>query len=99
MKVLYFDCFAGASGDMVLGAMVAAGIDPTALKNQLSLLPVQGYSIEFQLVDRSGLSATYARVQTPHEHAHRNLNDILEIIHDSRLSERVNLMRQKSFRA
>ena len=88
MRILYFDCFAGASGDMILGAMVAAGVDPSALKEQLTLLPVQGYSIEFQLVDRSGLSATYARVQTPHEQAHRNLSDILKIIDDSRLSDR-----------
>ncbi|MEP6635682.1 MAG: nickel insertion protein, partial [Acidobacteriota bacterium] len=31
MKTLYFDCFAGASGDMILGAMVAAGVEPRAL--------------------------------------------------------------------
>ena len=53
MKTLYFDCFAGASGDMILGAMVAAGVEPRELLAQLSLLNVQGYSIEFQTVDRS----------------------------------------------
>jgi len=89
MRILYFDCFAGVSGDMILGAMVAAGVDPGALKDQLSSLNVQGYSVEFQSVDRSGISATYARVQTPHEQAHRNLNDILKIIYDSRLSDGV----------
>src|SRR6266542_2807337 len=97
MRTLYFDCFAGASGDMILGAMVAAGVDPDALKDQLSSLKVQGYSVEFQLVDRSGISATYARVQTPHEQAHRNLSDILKIIYDSRLSDGVKSNAAKIF--
>ena len=66
--------------------MVAAGVEPQALMAQLSLLNVQGYTIEFQTVDRSGISSTYARVQTPHEHAHRHLNQILKIIYDSQLS-------------
>ena len=86
MKTLYFDCFAGASGDMILGAMIAAGVEPQVLLGQLALLNVQGYSIEFQTVDRSGISATYARVETAHEHAHRYLSQILKIIYDSQLS-------------
>ena len=89
MKTLYFDCFAGASGDMILGAMIAAGVDPEAFKHQLSLLDVPGYAIDFETVDRSGISATYARVQTAHEHAHRHLSDILKIIYNSRLSDAV----------
>jgi pyridinium-3,5-bisthiocarboxylic acid mononucleotide nickel chelatase len=86
MRTLYFDCFAGASGDMILGALVAAGVDPHALGEQLSLLGVQGYAIDFQTVDRCGISATYAHVQTTPEHAHRHLDDILEIISNSRLT-------------
>jgi uncharacterized protein (TIGR00299 family) protein len=86
MKTLYFDCFAGASGDMILGAMVAAGVDPDALRAQLSLLRVDGFSIEFETDNRSGLSATYARVQTAHEHKHRHLSDIKQIIESSGVS-------------
>src|SRR3979409_2638476 len=97
MKTLYFDCFAGASGDMILGAMIAAGVEPNALKQQLSLLDVQGYSIEFETVDRSGISATYARVQTAPEHAHRHLSDILKIIYESRLSDGVKNLAAKIF--
>lgn len=89
MKTLYFDCFAGASGDMILGALIAAGVEPQAFKQQLSLLGVTGYTIDFETVDRSGISATYARVLTPHEHAHRHLSDILKIIYDSRLSDAI----------
>ncbi|MFN2512225.1 MAG: nickel pincer cofactor biosynthesis protein LarC [Pyrinomonadaceae bacterium] len=89
MKTLYFDCFAGASGDMILGAMIAAGVEPRVLLGQLSLLNVHGYSVEVQTVDRSGISATYARVQVPPEHTPRHLGDILKIIHDSKLSDAV----------
>ena len=86
MKTLYFDCFAGASGDMILGAMVAAGVDPNFLKQQLSQLPVAGFSVDFEIVNRSGLSATYARVETAPEHSHRHLADIEQIIQRSDLS-------------
>ncbi|HET7287115.1 MAG TPA: nickel pincer cofactor biosynthesis protein LarC, partial [Pyrinomonadaceae bacterium] len=89
MKTLYFDCFAGASGDMILGAMVAAGVDPGYLREQLSLLSVSGFSVNFETVNRSGLSATYARVETAHEHKHRHLSDIKQIIDASGLSEAV----------
>jgi len=89
MKTLYFDCFAGASGDMILGALIAAGVEPEAFKHQLAFLDVKGYSIDFESVDRSGINATYARVHTAHEHAHRHLSDILKIIYDSRLSDAV----------
>jgi len=89
MKTLYFDCFAGASGDMILGAMVAAGVDANLLREQLSLLPVTGFSLDFETVNRSGLSATYARVETAHEHKHRHLSDIKQIIEGSGLSDAV----------
>ena len=89
MKTLYFDCFAGASGDMILGAMVAAGVDPDYLRTQLSTLPVTGFDIRFETVNRSGLSATYARVETAHEHKHRHLSDIKQIIEGSGLSDSV----------
>ena len=89
MKTLYFDCFAGASGDMILGAMIAAGVDPGYLREQLSLLRVSGFSIDFETVNRSGLSATHAVVETAHEHSHRSLADIKEIIRGSDLSSAV----------
>jgi pyridinium-3,5-bisthiocarboxylic acid mononucleotide nickel chelatase len=89
MKTLYFDCFAGASGDMILGALVAAGVEPGYLREQLSSLPVSGFNIDFETVNRSGLSATYARVETAHEHKHRHLADIKQIIEASGLKEAV----------
>ncbi|HEX8396157.1 MAG TPA: nickel pincer cofactor biosynthesis protein LarC [Pyrinomonadaceae bacterium] len=89
MKTLYFDCFAGASGDMILGALVALGIDREILIEQLKLLNLDGWQIEFSTVDRSGISANFARVTVPHEHQHRHLHTIVKIISDSGLSETV----------
>ncbi len=74
---------------MILGAMVAAGVEPNYLREQLALLPLSGYKIDFETVNRSGLSATYARVETAHEQAHRHLSDITKIIEGSSLSEAV----------
>src|SRR5690349_14110855 len=89
IKTLYFDCFAGASGDMILGALVAAGVEAGYLREQLSLLSVAGFKIDFETVNRSGLSATYARVETAPEHKHRHLSDIKQIIETSELSASV----------
>ena len=72
---------------MILGAMVGAGVDPNALREQLSLLNVEGFKIDFESVDRSGLSATYARVETVHEHKHRHLSDIRRIIEASGVTD------------
>ncbi|MGH9902400.1 MAG: nickel pincer cofactor biosynthesis protein LarC [Pyrinomonadaceae bacterium] len=89
MRTLYFDCFAGASGDMTLGALVSAGADARALVEQLALLDVSGYEVSFERVARSGISATRALVRTREEHHHRHLADILKIIYASRLGENV----------
>ncbi len=90
MRTLYFDCFAGISGDMTLGALVAAGADERELKERLALLDVPGYEVEFETVDRSGISATRAVVRlTREEKHHRHLSDIEKIIGGSRLNDSV----------
>lgn len=89
MKTLYFDCFAGASGDMILGALVGVGVDARRLIEQLALLDISGYEVKFDTADRSGISATRAHVRTSREHTHRHLGDILKIINESRLDERI----------
>jgi pyridinium-3,5-bisthiocarboxylic acid mononucleotide nickel chelatase len=97
MKTIYFDCFAGASGDMILGAMVAAGVDPEVLSQQLELLNVKGFSVHFKKVTRASLGATYGVVETAHEHKHRHLSDILKIIDNSSLSVAVKQRASKIF--
>jgi uncharacterized protein (TIGR00299 family) protein len=89
MRTLFFDCFAGISGDMTLGALVGAGADARELTGQLALLGVPGFEVEFETVDRSGISATRAVVRAREEKQHRHLSDIERIIDNSRLGARV----------
>jgi uncharacterized protein (TIGR00299 family) protein len=62
MKLLYFDCFNGASGDMILGALVDAGLPLDALREALGSLGVDDYALAADQVLRAGVSATQFRL-------------------------------------
>jgi len=62
MKIAYFDCFAGISGDMVLGALVDAGLDPDLLRAELAKLDLSEVQVDFQSTSKQALSATRAQV-------------------------------------
>src|SRR5688572_18180543 len=87
MRTLYFDCFAGASGNMVLGALIDAGVDQTELESKLRGLNIADFELVVRKVDRSGISSTHVEVKVPHEHVHRHLHNIEKIIDDALLSE------------
>lgn len=89
MRTLYFDCFAGASGNMILGALTALGIDREVLYSEISKLNISDFDLVFTDVDRSGISATHLEVKVPHQHVHRHLHHIAAIIGDSSLSDSV----------
>ena len=91
MKIAYFDCFAGISGDMTLGALIAAGADPELLRKRLAGLGVGGYRIEVGKKMAGYIEATDVLViLDDHEpRHHRRLQEILEIIRKTELSERV----------
>ncbi len=99
MRTIYFDCFAGISGDMTLGALVDAGADARALTERIALLGVDGYEIGFEKVDRSGISATRAIVRlTKDEKQHRHLSHIEKLIGGSQLNDSVKERALKIFR-
>jgi uncharacterized protein (TIGR00299 family) protein len=92
MKIAYFDCFSGASGDMILGALLDAGLPLAHLKQQLALLDLGHWDVQVQKVVKKGLSASQALVQIEHEHHHhhhRHLSDIRSIIEASQLAPAV----------
>ena len=97
MRVLYFDCFAGVSGDMTVGALIDLGVNVESLKQQLASLGLSGYEIKIDRVERSGIAATKFNVEVePTPQPARHLADIREIIGNSKLSE---LARGRSLRA
>jgi uncharacterized protein (TIGR00299 family) protein len=58
----YFDCFSGISGDMILGALVHAGVSPVKLKKELARIPVKGYRLEVKVAKRAGFASTKVNV-------------------------------------
>ena len=65
MKIAYFDCFSGISGDMTLGALVDVGIDPGALKAELSKLKLDAeFTLEFEKAGKHHITGTRAIVRT-----------------------------------
>jgi uncharacterized protein (TIGR00299 family) protein len=94
MKIAYFDCFAGASGDMILGALLDAGLDIEELRRDLAKLRLSHYDVQVKKVIKKGIGGSQAIVNVDedhHHHHHRNLNHIKEIIEKSELEESVKL--------
>jgi uncharacterized protein (TIGR00299 family) protein len=89
MRLAYFDCFSGISGDMTLGALVDAGCNLELLRSGLQGLQVPGWTISSEKVWKNGMSATFVRVVTEDQSKHRSLSVILEIFDKSQLSEQV----------
>jgi len=79
-RVGYLDCFSGASGDMILGALVDAGLSPQSLRAELAKLPLTGYRLSAGKVQRAGLAATQVRVTVAKKQPPRRLSDIVSII-------------------
>ncbi|MYD62137.1 MAG: nickel pincer cofactor biosynthesis protein LarC [Gemmatimonadetes bacterium] len=86
MKVAYFDCFAGISGDMTLGALVDAGLSFSVLKSELDKLSVREFTLSQRRVEKHGIAGTKIDVNAREGHVHRHLKDVLEIINNSEIS-------------
>jgi uncharacterized protein (TIGR00299 family) protein len=86
MKLAYFDCFSGISGDMTLGALVDAGCAVEHLRAELRGLQVPGWDLIAEKVWKNGMAATYVKVATEDQSKHRSLSAILEILEKSQLA-------------
>ena len=113
MIIAYFDCFSGISGDMVLGAMVDAGLDAELLRLEIDKLNLGDVRVHFSPTERHGIAATRAEVEVEggplaaadeqHQiaggtnaaagsvdhHVHRHVEEVLEVLRQSRLDEEV----------
>lgn len=100
MRVLYYDCFAGISGDMNLGALIDLGVDPDFLSSELEKLNIEGFHLEITKDLRRGISGTKATViiKNPDNEKHRHLRHVEEIVNNSSLSEKVKTTSLNIFR-
>lgn len=111
MKILYYDCFSGISGDMNLGAMIDLGVKEEDLRRELEKLHLHNeFALEVKIDQRKGITGTKATVKLLHDyhhhhshhhhqqhHHHRNLHDIEKIINNSDLSDKVKELSLKMF--
>ena len=102
MQVAYFDCFSGISGDMILGALVDAGLDTEQFRTELAKLSIPGIDVTFDRTSKQGIAATAAHVHVEgepvetdaghlildgHAHGHRHLNNLLDTVRSSRIDD------------
>ncbi len=100
MRIAYFDCFSGASGDMILGSLVDAGLSLEHLKAELGRLRLAHYDLQAKKVVKRGLGGTQVIIRVDgrdhhhqhlphnhHHHEHRHLYDIKDLILESSLDE------------
>lgn len=93
MKIIYFDCFAGASGDMLLAALLDAGAPLEAVKQELACLPLSGYELKLKRVLKKGISALDLTVAITEEQlTHRHYHQIATMLNASALSPQVKSM-------
>ena len=88
MKIAYLDCFSGISGDMLLGALVDAGVPLDRLNEAVGSLGLPGCRLVAREVKKLGVGATQVTVEYQPEHVHRHLGDILALIEAGRLTTR-----------
>ncbi len=86
MRVLYFDCMSGASGDMLLGALVDLGVPLAEIQERIDSLALPACRLVASEVKRHGFRATKVDVETEPEHAHRHLHHITTMIQRSNLT-------------
>ena len=88
MKIAYLDCLSGISGDMTLGALIDAGVDPAAIQAGLDSLGLPRCQLSVEETTRHGFRAVNVQVQHDEQHSHRHLHHITEMIAGSDLNPR-----------
>ena len=85
MRIAYFDPFSGASGDMILGALLDAGLSEAALRSDLGKIELPGYSMSVQRTERQSITGTHVTVTPGEDQPHRHWSDIRTLIEESAL--------------
>ena len=92
-RVIYFDCFSGISGDMILGSLVDLGVDVKLIRKELKKINLKGYKLTSHQVKRNGITGTKVNVvidpSIQKRNQARSFTDIKKLIVKSSLSENV----------
>ncbi|SDF32831.1 hypothetical protein SAMN04244560_00593 [Thermoanaerobacter thermohydrosulfuricus] len=98
MKVLYFDCFAGISGDMTIASLLSH-VDVEEFKKKVKKIALDNFDIEIGETQKNSISARTFKVlyEEEHHHHHRHMKDVREIIEKSDLEEEVKKMSIEMF--
>lgn len=97
MRLLYFDCIGGISGDMALGALVDAGADPEEVRSVLASLPLEPFSVEFEETESGGIRATRARVRCEATGVIRTFASIRQLLDEATLPDAARELSQRMF--
>ncbi|MBI3752958.1 MAG: nickel pincer cofactor biosynthesis protein LarC [Deltaproteobacteria bacterium] len=89
MKIAYFDCCSGISGDMVIGALIDAGLDIKILQRELKRLTIKDYSVSASKDKRHHIAGINLKVKYKESRHHRTFTDIKNLIQKSKLSAKV----------
>jgi uncharacterized protein (TIGR00299 family) protein len=89
MNILYFDCFSGISGDMVLGALIDAGLDASELEKELGKLSLEDWHLDISKVSKHGLAGTQVKVIVEDKITERKVSEILNIVEKSSLPQQI----------
>lgn len=98
MKIAYFECFAGISGDMMLGALIDIGVDLELLKSELRKLKIDEFDLRAETVMKKGIAGTKVHVIYEEGHVHRHLQDIAAILDASELKPELREKAKQVFR-
>jgi hypothetical protein len=89
MSIVYFDCVSGASGDMILGSLVALGAPLPEIDRKLKALPLDGFTLGEARVERHGFEALQLKVETRETKSHRHFTEIRRMLEAGGLPDRV----------
>jgi len=87
--IAYLDCFAGISGDMLLGALLSAGWPVERLQDVIARLKLGDVQLEAQRVSKHGVSATQITIHSPSHQPHRGMKELSAIVLDAALSQSI----------
>lgn len=97
MVFAYFDCFSGIAGDMILGALIDAGIDVSYLEKELKKIDLTGYEIQTKKISYNSIAGTDVEIKIDETNVHRHLSDINNLIDESTLNVDIKKLSKQIF--